>query len=131
MIKKLTKHLIIRYIISGGTSAFFNLATFFCLYHFLHIYYLFASIIAFILAFFVSLILQKFWTFRDHSRENMHIQIGKYFLASIFGLAINTGLLYIFVDGLHAHPLIGQILAGGLTACCTFPISRRYIFNQV
>lgn len=131
MIQKFTKHLLVRYIISGGTSAFINLSVFFLLFQFFKVYYIIASVVAFVISFLISLVLQKFWTFQDHSTENMHLQVGKYLLSSLFGLAINTGFLYVFVDFAHIHPFIGQILAGGLTACCTFFISRKYVFNQI
>ena len=129
-ITRLTKHTIIRYIISGGTSATVNLSVFSLFFYIFHLYYIFSNIIAFILAFSVSLVLQKFWTFRDHSTENMHIQTILYLFSSLFGLAINTGVLYICVDFFGILPILGVVVAGISTALCTFPISRKYIFNQ-
>ena len=130
MIQRFTKHLIVRYIISGGTSATVNLSFFYLFFNIFSIHYLISNIIAFSIAFGVSLGLQKFWTFRDHSTENIHIQGLFYFLNSIFGLGINTLILYICVDFLGIMPIIGVVIAGGSTALCTFQISRRYIFNQ-
>lgn len=129
MIKKFTKHLIVRYIISGGTSAVINLSVLSFLYYIQEVYYLYAAIVAFIVSFLFSLILQKFWTFKDNSRENVHIQIGKYLLSSLFGLSLNTLFLYILVDHLHFFVYMGQIIAGGLVACITFFISRKFIFK--
>jgi putative flippase GtrA len=127
--KRFTKHLIIRYIISGGTSAAVNLAILSILYYIFHVYYILASVISFLISFFISLILQKFWTFQDKSTDGMHLQIGKYLLSSLFGLSINTFLLYVFVDHVHFYVFFSQILAGLITACVTFFISRDYIFN--
>lgn len=92
-------------------------------------YYLYAAIIAFLVSFLFSLFLQKFWTFEDHSRENVVMQIGKYLLSSLFGLSLNTLFLYILVDHLHLFVYVGQIIAGGLVACITFFISRKFIFK--
>ncbi len=128
--KYFTKHLIVRYIISGGTSATVNLTVISLLYYVFHVYYILAGIAAFIVAFFVSLFLHKFWTFKDSSMDNVHKQAGKYLANSIFGLAVNTTVLYICVSGLHIYVFVSQIIAGILTACCTFFISRDYIFNQ-
>ncbi len=127
--KRFTKHLIVRYIISGGTSAVINLSVLSFLYYVQEVYYLYAAIIAFIVSFLFSLFLQKFWTFEDHSRENVHIQVGKYLLSSLFGLSLNTLFLYILVDHLHFFVYMGQIIAGGLVACVTFFISRKFIFK--
>jgi putative flippase GtrA len=129
MIRRLTKHLLIRYIIAGGTSAAVNLAIFFLLHDVFHIYYITASIIAFLVAFFISLVLQKFWTFRDHSLHKFHHQIGKYLLTSLFGLAVNTLVLYVCVQYFNFHALLGQLVAGFFTACCTFFLSKRFVFK--
>ena len=130
IISKLIKYTIVRYVISGGTSATVNLLVFSLFFYIFHLYYIFSNIIAFTIAFSVSLLLQKFWTFRDHSTENMHIQTTLYLLSSLFGLAVNTLVLYICVDFLGILPIISVIIAGISTALCTFPISRKYIFNQ-
>jgi len=128
--KRFTKHLVVRYLISGGTSAIVNLAILSLLYYVFDVYYILAGIIAFSVAFFVSLSLHKFWTFDDTSMVGAHKQAGKYLIVSLFGLAINTFILYVCVDILHLYVYIGQIVAGGLTACVTFFISRDHVFNQ-
>lgn len=130
MITFFTRHLIIRYLISGFTSAFVNIFLFSVFFYYLHIHYILANVIAFCVAFCVSLVLQKFWTFQDHSTENIHIQGLFYLGSSLFGLGLNTLILYICVDVLGKLPLSGVIIAGILTAMCTFQINKRYIFNQ-
>jgi len=130
MIKVLTKHLLVRYVISGGTSATVNLSIFALFFYIFHLHYIIANVIAFSMAFGVSLMLQKFWTFRDTSTENMHIQGMLYLLNSLLGLCINTTVLYISVDFFGILPIIGVVIAGLSTALCTFQISRRYVFNQ-
>ena len=127
--KRLTKHLIIRYIISGGTSAAVNVGVLSLLYYVYHVYYLYAAIIASIVAFFLSLYLHKFWTFEDFSNHKTHIQVGKYMINSLFGLGLNTLFLYILVDHFHFFVYAGQIITGGSVACITFFISRSFVFN--
>lgn len=130
IIRFFTKYRIVRYVIGGGTSAVVNLTVFFVSNSVFHVHYIVSSILAFIIAFFVSWTFQKFWTFKDHSRDNMHIQGFYYLLNSIFGLGLNTLILYICVHYLSFIPILGQIVAGGLTAFCTFYISKKYIFNK-
>lgn len=126
----LEEHTILRYIISGGTSAAVNIALFSLIFYIFHIHYIISNIIAFCFAFFVSLSLQKFWTFRDHSKEDMHVQGLFYLLNSLLGLGINTTVLYICVDYFKIMPLLGVIIAGICTALVTFQISSRYIFKK-
>jgi len=128
--KRLTKHLVVRYVIAGGTSAFINLAVLSYLYYIVGIHYLIAGIISFVISFMISLVLQKLWTFKDSSRDGIGLQIGKYLATSLFGLGLNTLLLYILVDHFHFFVYIGQIIAGGSTACVTFFLSRKYVFRS-
>lgn len=130
MIRQLTRHLLVRYIISGGTSALVNLLVFSLLFYLFNIHYIISNILAFIVAFGVSLVLQKFWTFQDHSTDNFHIQGIMYLFSSLFGLVVNTSVLYVCVHFFGILPIIGVIIAGIATALCTFPISRKYIFNR-
>lgn len=130
MIKRFTKHLIVRYLISGGTSAAVNILIFSLFFYVFNFHYIVSNIIGFSLAFLVSLGLQKFWTFQDHSTHNIHIQGFIYLLSSLFGLSINTFVLYICVDIAGMYPLLGVIVSGIVTAMITFQISSRYIFNR-
>ena len=127
--KRFTKHLIVRYLISGGTSAGVNLGLLSLLYYVFHIYYIYAAIVASVIAFCVSLVLHKFWTFQDFSRTDMYIQVGKYMASSLFGLVLNTLFLYILVDHFHFYVYVSQIIAGGVVATITFFISKNLVFN--
>jgi len=123
MIRRLTKHLLVRYVISGGISAVVDLTL---LYLFdIYMHYLVAAA----LALFVSFTLQKFWTFKDHSTDGIHKQTVIYLGTSLFGLSLNTLLMYIFVDYIHVGVISSQVFAGGLVACCTFFISRDFVFK--
>lgn len=130
MIEKITQYTIVRYLVGGSTSAVVNLTIFYLLNSVGGVHYITSSVIAFIVAFFVSLTFHKFWTFQDHSTENMHIQGLYYLLSSLFGLGLNTLILYVCVGYFGLLPLVGQVIAGGLTACCTFFISKYLIFKR-
>lgn len=130
MIRKFTKYTIVRYVISGTTSASVNLFVLYLFNTVIGLFYLTASIIAFCVAFFVSLGLHKFWTFKDHSLEGAHKQGAIYLLTSLFGLSLNTMLMYIFVSLLHIWVLVAQIFAGLLVASFTFFISKHIVFKN-
>ena len=121
---------IIRYIIAGGVSAAVD---FLFLYLFTDVWgrhYLLSSILAFIIAFFFSFILQKFWTFQDHSVDRVHTQATLYFIVAALNLLVNTGLMYAFVEWLQVWYITAQFLASALIACESFFISRYIIFKQ-
>ncbi len=123
-----TKHVVVRYIISGGTAAVTDLVLLFILNTIFGVYYLAASVLAFLGAFCVSFTLHKYWTFKSHADETGK-QALKYMLASLFGLCLNTFLMYIFVGHLHIRVILAQIFVQALVACCTFFISRNLVFK--
>lgn len=121
---------IIRFIISGGTSTLVNLSILFILTHFLNVWYLISSVVSFLLSFFVSFALQKFWTFRDHSKEVIHKQAFIYLLIVVADLYINTSLLYAFVEFVGTHYLIAQLMSGIMIAFINFYLYQKFIFNK-
>lgn len=131
MIEKLSQHVLVRYVISGGTAAVVDLSALYIFNNIFDIHYILAAIMAYLVAFFVSFTLQKFWTFRSHSTENIHSQAIFYLGVSLFGLTINTMLMYLFVDFFHVSVLLSQIFVGLIVACCTFPLSRYLVFKKV
>ena len=122
--------MIVRYALSGLTGAVINLTTLSVLYYLFKIYYITSSVIAFLTASFIGLILHKFWTFRDRSLSEAHLQAGKYLLTSLFALIMNTTLLYVFVDYMHFYVFAGQIFASLIVAGITFFISRDHVFTN-
>jgi putative flippase GtrA len=130
MIRRLSQHLVFRYLLAGGTSAFVDLAILYVLNSIWGVYYLLAATLAFCVAFFVSFGLHKFWTFRDHSRTRTHVQAAMYLGTSLFGLGLNTFLMYLFVDHAGLPVMVAQVIVGGLVACCTFFLSRHIVFKQ-
>ena len=122
--------LVFRFLLSGGTSAGTDLVFLYLFTDIFGIWYLTSAVAAFILAFGVSFTLMKFWTFGDHSREGLHMQLSIYFLVAIINLALNTLLVYIFVEWVGLHYLFAQIAASALLAVESFFVYQRVIFRK-
>ncbi len=118
----------LRYFISGGTAGVTDIALLYILHEMLGVYYLTSAAIAFIAAFFVSFLLHKYWTFKSHEEE-IRRQMSMYLLSSLFGLLLNTVLMYVFVDYIHIGVITSQIVVGLLVACVSFFISRNIVFK--
>lgn len=123
-----SKYVGLRYFISGGTAGVTDIALLYIIHEMWGVYYLTSAVIAFVVAFFVSFILHKYWTFKSHEEE-IRRQMSMYLLASIFGLILNTILMYIFVDYIHLNVIISQIIVGLLVACVSFFVSRNLVFK--
>ncbi len=128
LVNYFTKHIWIRFIIAGGTSAFIDLTLLFVLHELLGLYYLSSAILAFIGAFGVSFTLHKYWTFKSH-QEDTHKQVLMYLLTQFFGLLLNTALMYVFVDMIRVPVMLSQVFAGALVAFCSFFIAQNLVFR--
>ncbi|MSU73823.1 GtrA family protein [Candidatus Kaiserbacteria bacterium] len=120
---------LVRFVISGGTATAVNLGILFLLTHIFGLWYLTSSIIAFMVAFFVSFTLQKFWTFEDASRSRLRSQAIIYFLIILFDLGVNTALMYFFVEHLHLHYLIAQLISGVMIAVMNYFSYKHLVFR--
>lgn len=120
---------LVRFVISGGTATAVNLGILFLLTHIFGLWYLTSSVIAFMVAFFVSFTLQKFWTFEDTSRNRLRSQAAIYFLIILFDLGVNTALMYFFVEYLHLHYLVAQLISGVMIAVMNFFSYKHLVFK--
>ncbi len=114
--KQLLGHTIVRYLIGGTTSAVLNLSTLYFFNTIVGMYYLSAAIIAFVVG-------------TVANRENLKRQSLLYLMNSLFGLGLNTLLLYIAVSILGLWVMAGQVIVGALVACCTFFVSKHIVFR--
>ncbi|MFA6171549.1 MAG: glycosyltransferase [Patescibacteria group bacterium] len=121
---------IVKFIFSGGTAAFTDLALLYALTSVFGIWYLISAMIAFVVAFFVSFFLQKFWTFRDGDKKKMYRQMTKYFIVGVFNLGINTIGMYLTVDIFRVFYLFAQVIVSAFVAIESFLIYKHFIFRK-
>lgn len=121
---------LIRYLISGSIAATVDLSLLYIFTDLLGWWYLFSATLAFILSFFVSFFLQKFWTFRDNNREAIYQQMTLYFILALVNIALNTFLMYLLVDLFKIWYIFSQIIAAGLIACESFILYKFFIFSE-
>lgn len=119
-----------RFCIAGGLAFTVNLIVLYVLTDILHVYYLISTVWAFLVSLAVSFTLQKFWTFRDLSREHLHIQLPLYIGMQGVNVFLNAGLMYVFVEYLHIWYLFSQAVISLCLAVIIFFINKGYIFKQ-
>jgi putative flippase GtrA len=125
----LTRNIFARYVISGCSAAFSQIGLLYVFTDIAHIWYLYSSALAFIVALCISFSMQKFWTFKNRGTDKMHHQFFKYTLVGLFGIALNSGLMYAFVDLLGIHYLVSQIIVGFIIMFFNFLLYRLLIFK--
>lgn len=121
---------IVKFLIAGTISAGTDLFLLWLFVSVFGMHYLPGSVLAFIMAFFVSFGLHKFWTFRDSNRQQIGRQMTKYMLASLMSLLMNSVLMYVLVDLLHIWYLLSQTLAMLLIASVNFFVYNILIFQH-
>ncbi len=125
------RHKILRYLFSGATAFGVD---FFFLYAFTEwvgLHYLMSVVFAFLIAVVVSFILQKFWTFQNNSKTDLHRQATIYMTVAIINTGLNTLLVYLFVEYVGLHYLAGQFFSSGLIALESFFVYQIFIFKKV
>ncbi len=122
---------ILKYVTSGGIGAFVNLLSLYLLTDVFHLWYIFSSWIAFVVTFFVSFTLQRFWTFVDVEHAPVQKQLFLFFVTALINIAINTVMLYVLSEFLHLHYLIAQFIALGVIAIGSFFVYQTYVFAPV
>jgi glycosyltransferase involved in cell wall biosynthesis/putative flippase GtrA len=89
-----------------------------------------SSSFAFLIAYFVSFSLQKFWTFRDNGRGKIRQQMSLYFIVGVINLLLNGSGMYLLVDKLGVMYLLAQIIMGAILGFSSFVIYRFVIFEK-
>jgi len=121
---------ILRYIFAGGLATGSNLLILFICVNYFHLWYLSGSIIAFCGGIIISYILQKYFTFKDYSKETIYKQFTIFFIFNIVMLSINTLLVYLFVDILEIRYMAGQTLSSLMIAFINYNYFNKVIFKK-
>lgn len=120
----------LRYLMSGGTAAAVNFLFLYIFTELFGVYYLVSVVLAFLIAVVVSFVLQKYWTFQDRSKDMMHKQAMVYVGVAICNTILNTFLVFVFVEYVHIHYMLGQFFSSGLIAFESFFIYKFFIFKD-
>ena len=120
---------VLRYIASGSIAEVVGLVLLYALTDLLGIWYLLSSMLAFAIAFAVSFIFQKFWTFQDLGREKIFRQWWAYIGVAVLNLGFNTLLMYMFVQYAGFHYLVAQVVSSFLIAFESYFVYQHLIFD--
>lgn len=119
----------LRFGVVGGLVSGAHFVLVFFLTDIVGVWYLYSTIISYILATIGNFYLQKFYVMRHVEKNETHIQFVKYVLLALLCLLINTVGMYVLVELLDMVYLFAQVLVIGFLAVFTFIVSRTYIFR--
>lgn len=119
----------IKYILVGGSAAVVNWLIFFLSIQILHLHYLFAGLISFVLATLWNFVFARLFIFKN-SKHSLVLESTLVYLVSLGGLLIDMGVLYICVDGLSIHVMLAKILATGIAFVFNFSLRQFVIYKS-
>ncbi|MFZ1987934.1 MAG: GtrA family protein [Minisyncoccia bacterium] len=119
-----------RFVVSGIVAAGVNLAIFHVLTSMVGLWYLYAVVVAFLISFFVSFLLQKLWTFKDGSSETIHKQVASFFLLQFSNMFLNITGVFVLVEYAGFWSIAAQFITLLILAVETFLISHWFIFSS-
>jgi putative flippase GtrA len=91
------------------------------------VWYLAASGIGFAVGAVNGFLLNRRWTFREHSGDALTPV--RWAIVQSCGLALNLGLVYLFVHDIGLDKLVGQIPATAIVTVLTFTVNRSWTFR--
>src|SRR3989442_4941187 len=91
------------------------------------VWYLAAAAIGFLIGAVNSFLLNRSWTFRGHVGDAFTPV--RWAVVQGCGLALNEGLLYLWVDRVRLDELVGQAFATAIVTVITFLVNRAWTFR--
>ncbi|MFH1457273.1 MAG: GtrA family protein [Patescibacteria group bacterium] len=128
--KRITKyHQFFKFCVVGTIGAIIDIGGLYILVEFVHIYYLLAAVISFIVAVTNSYFLNKYWTFQNKSNNHAKQFIG-FLLVSIAGLIINLAVMYALVERMAIWYLLSKAIASIVVLFWNFFMNKYVTFKQ-
>lgn len=115
--------------IVGIISTAVNYLIFYSLVHFFGLHYLISSSFGFITGIFVSYGLNRIYTFSDPSID-MKNEFAAYVVVCIFSLLLSLASLWVFVELFGINPLIGNVLAIGVSTVSNFLGLKTFVYSN-
>ena len=119
-----------RYLFVGGFAAVVNIGSLFVLKEFLHIYYIIANVIGFVLGLITNYILSKWLVFAKEKSMNNIVEFIVYTIIGVIGLILDTFFIWIFTDKMGIYYMISKIISTGLVFIWNFS-GRKGIYVLV
>ncbi|MDR1034106.1 MAG: GtrA family protein [Bifidobacteriaceae bacterium] len=121
--------MMVMYLIFGFFTAVISVFTFWVALQF-GINVFVANIISWVIAVLFAFVTNKLYVFESKSKENWHVEMGKFFGARLVTLGIEMGLLYIGVDLLHADDMLSKIVATFVAILANYVFSKYFVFKR-
>jgi len=121
---------IVKFFMSGPIAGAVDLLVLYILHGLLQISVIWSTSLAYILSFWVSFYLQKFWTFCNHNKKHVYHQLSLYFLFALINLNINGYLMHILVNRYQVWYVLAQLIVSLAIGLASYLVYRFIIFRK-
>ncbi len=123
---------IITYVFFGFVTTVVNYVVFVLCGHVFHLDVVISNAIAWILAVIVAFITNKLWVFESKKRDvkTLGREFGEFVAGRLITLALESVLLWIFVDKLGVNDLIMKIITSIIVMIVNYIFSKFIIFRK-
>lgn len=118
-----------RYLLVGGSCAIADLLVLYILVEFFHFWYLIAAIISFSLISLLGYFGQKYFTFKNDSRNHAR-QLSVFFVVSGIGLLVNTSCMFFFVSIIGIWYIIANVITKLVVFIWNYLANKHITFND-
>ena len=125
---KLDKELFL-YVVFGTFTFFVNIITYFLFEDILGINYLISNVLAWFFSVLFAYITNRIWVFESKSTEIIK-EMSLFFGGRIFSGAVDTGLMYLFIDVLLIGDMISKIVVQVIVIILNYIFSKLIVFKD-
>ena len=118
----------VKFAIVGISNTLIHLLILYLLVEFFSVYYIFASLIAFIVAVTNSFVLNTLWTFKKNIKHKVTKKYSRFFIVSIIAAIFNLFFLYLFTEYFELWYMLSQLMSIIITLIINFVGNKFWTF---
>jgi putative flippase GtrA len=125
---KLDRELVL-YVFFGALTFLVNIVTYFIFEDLMGINYLISNILAWFFSVLFAYVTNRIWVFESKSPDILK-EMSLFFGGRIFSGAVDTGLMYLFIDVLMISDLVSKIVVQVIVIILNYVFSKLIVFND-
>ena len=125
---KLDRELVL-YVFFGALTFLVNIVTYFLFEELLGINYLISNVLAWFFSVLFAYVTNRIWVFESKSPDILK-EMSLFFGGRIFSGAVDTGLMYLFIDVLMIGDLISKIVVQVIVIILNYVFSKLIVFKD-
>ena len=120
---------LVLYVFFGALTFFVNIITYFIFENLMGINYLISNILAWFFSVLFAYVTNRIWVFESKSPDILK-EASLFFGGRIFSGAVDTGLMYLFIDVLTIGDLISKIIVQIIVIILNYVFSKLIVFTD-